>query len=51
MTIGSPVGLPIVIIVYRSLFDDVHLIDEAFATAEFINYEEYVADIYVDATL
>ena len=33
------------------LFDDVHLLDEALATAELVDYEEYIADIYVDTTL
>ena len=33
------------------LLYDVHLLDEALATAELVNYEEHVADVDVDATL
>ena len=33
------------------LLYDVHLVDEAFATAELVDDEEYVADIDVDTTL
>ena len=34
-----------------SLLDDIHLIDEAFAVAEFLDDEKYIADIDIDATL
>ena len=33
------------------LFYDVHFVDEAFAVTEFVDNEQYVADIDVDATL
>ena len=33
------------------LLDDIHLVDEAFATAELVDDEEYVADVDVDTTL
>ena len=33
------------------LLYDVHLLDEAFATAELVDNEEHVADVDVDATL
>ena len=33
------------------LLDDVHLLNEAFAVTELVDYEEYVADVDVDATL
>ena len=33
------------------LLYDVHLVDEAFATAELVDDEEYVADVDVDTTL
>ena len=36
---------------YRLLLYDVHLVDEAFATAELVDDEEYVADVDVDTTL
>ena len=36
---------------YRLLLYDVHLLDEAFATAELVDDEEYVADVDVDTTL
>ena len=51
-TIGSPSGCLwsyYVNIVF--LLHDIHLVDEAFATAELVDYEEYVADIDVDTTL
>lgn len=52
MTNRQPVGCLLVIIYeFRSLLYDVHLLDEAFATAELVDYEEYVADVDVDATL
>ena len=44
--------LPIVVLCeYRLLLNDVHFVDEALATAELVDYEEYVADVDVDATL
>ena len=33
------------------LLYDVHLVDEAFATTELVDNEEYVADVDVDTTL
>ena len=33
------------------LFYDVHFVDETFAVTEFVDNEQYVADINVDATL
>ena len=41
----------VVICEYRLLLYDVHLVDEAFATAELVDYEEYVADVNIDTTL
>ena len=33
------------------LLYDIHLLDEACALAKLVDYEEYIADIYVDTTL
>ena len=41
----------VIICEYRLLLYDVHLLDEALATTELVDYKEYVADIDVDATL
>ena len=41
----------VIICEYRLLLYDIHLVDEAFATAELVDDEEYVADVDVDTTL
>ena len=36
---------------YRLLLYDIHLVDEALAVTELLDYEEHVADVDVDTTL
>ena len=40
----------LIALMYRLLYD-IHLLDEACALAKLVDYEEYIADIYVDTTL